>query len=107
MSIGRAAAPPDWVDHLWQSRVLPTRTAEASYPTRPEWSSDGESMWMRLSKFSLFNRLPLHALAALITVRSDEASSDGVDLRRADRFVPSRLSSILGIPEASALDGFC
>ena len=54
-----------------------------------------------------FNRLPLHALAALIAVRSNEASSDGVDLRRADRFVPPRLSSILEIPEASALEGFC
>lgn len=62
---------------------------------------------MRLSKFSLFNRLPLNALAALIAVRSNEAPSDGVDLLRADRFVLPRLCSILGIPEASALEGFC
>ncbi|WP_429559508.1 hypothetical protein [Paraburkholderia youngii] len=82
-------------------------SGQAHFTTRPEWSSDGETMWMRLSKFSLFNRLTQHALAALIAVRSDDASSDGVDLRRADRFVLSRLSSILQIPEASALKGFC
>ncbi|WP_143751041.1 hypothetical protein [Burkholderia sp. HI2714] len=107
MNISRAAAPPDWNGHCWPSLVLPTRTTPARYTTRPEWSSDGESMWMRLSKFSLFNRLSLHALVGLVTVRSDEACSTGVDLRRADPFVPSRLSSILEIPEASALDGFC
>ena len=107
MNTSRGAAPPDLAGNFWQSLVLPTCTTPASYTTRPEWSSDGESMWMRLSKFSLFNRLSLHALAALIAVRSGEASSEGVDLRRADRFVPSRLSSILQIPEASALEGFC
>lgn len=107
MSIGRATPPPDWIDNRWQSRVLPTRTTPASYTTRPEWSSDGESMWMRLSKFSLFNRLSLHALAGLVAVRADEAFSAGVDVRRADRFVPARLTRILEIPEASTRDGFC
>jgi hypothetical protein len=107
MNTSRAAVPPDWTGNVWQSLVLPTCTTPASYTTRPEWSSDGESMWMRLSKFSLFNRLSLHALAGLIAVRSDEAFSAGTDLRRADRFVPSRLARILEIPEASALEGFC
>ena len=77
------------------------------YTSRPEWSSDGDSMWMRLPKFSMFNRPSLHALVALIAARSDEASSDGVHLRRADRFALSRLSSILEHPEASAIEGFC
>jgi len=76
------------------------------YTSRPEWSSDGDSMWMRLPKFSMFNRPSLHALVALIAARSDEASSDGVHLRRADRFALSRLSSILEHPEASAIEGF-
>jgi hypothetical protein len=107
MSIARATAPPDWTDNFWPSLVLPTHTIPASYTTRPEWSSDGESVWMRLSKFSLFNRLSLHALAGLIAIRSDEAFSAGMDLRRADRFVPSRLSSVLEIPLASAREGFC
>ncbi|MFX1767835.1 hypothetical protein PWP93_35730 [Paraburkholderia sp. A1RI-2L] len=107
MNTSRDAVPPDLPGDFWQSLVLQTCSTPASYTTRPDWSSDGESMWMRLSKFSLFNRLSLHALAALIAVRTDEASSEGVDLRRADRFVPSRLSSILQIPEASALEGFC
>src|SRR5262249_22207140 len=107
MNTSRGTVSPNLAGNFWQSLVLSTRTTPASYTTRPEWSSDGESMWMRLSKFSLFNRLPLNALAALIAVRSNEASSDGLDLRRADRFVLPQLSSILEIPEASALEGFC
>jgi len=102
-----AAIPPDWSDPPWQPLVLPTRTVPARYTTRPEWSSDGESMWMRLSKFSLLNRLSLHALASLVAVRADEACCAGVDLRRADRFVPSQLCRLLEIAQAAALDGFC
>jgi hypothetical protein len=102
-----AAIPPDWSDHAWQPLVLSTRIVPARYTTRPEWSCDGESMWMRLSKFSLFNRLSLHALVVLVTVRSDEAPYAGVDLRRADRFVLTRLASLLEIAHVAALDGFC
>ena len=102
-----ASIPPEWSDHAWQPLVLPTRIVPARYTTRPEWSSDGESMWMRLSKFSLFNRLSLHALVVLVTVRSDEAPYAGVDLRRADRFVLTRLASLLEIAHVAALDGFC
>ncbi|WP_320533908.1 hypothetical protein [Robbsia andropogonis] len=101
------AIPPDWSDHAWQPLVLPTHIDQARYTTRPDWSSDGESMWMRVSKFSLFNRLPLHALASLVAVRASEASSGGVDFRRADRFVPSRLCSLLEIAEAAVPNGFC
>jgi hypothetical protein len=64
-------------------------------------------MWMRLSKFSLCNRLSVHALANLIAVRPDEALSDGVDLRRADRFVLDKISSLLEISDASTRMGFC
>lgn len=98
-----AATPPDWWDHFWQPLVLPTRTVTARYTARPEWSSDGESIWMRLSKFSLFNRLSLHALSILVAIRADEA----VDLRRADQFALSQLASLLDITQAAALDGFC
>ena len=66
MNISRDAVPPDLPVNFWQSLVLQTCTTPASYTTCPEWNSDGESMWMRLSKFSLFDRLTLHALAALI-----------------------------------------
>lgn len=100
-----AAVSPDLGSQFWQPLVLPTRTVPARYTTRPEWSSDNESMWMRLSKFSLLNRLSLHALAGLVAARSDEARSGGVDLRCADRFVLFQLASLLKIPQA--LDGFC
>ncbi|MDB0543488.1 hypothetical protein LBW62_19855 [Ralstonia solanacearum] len=102
-----AAIPPDWGDHSWRPLVLSTRTAAARYTTRPEWSSDGESMWMRLSKFSLCNRLSLRALASLVAAQSDETGCASVDLRHADRFALSRLASLLEIPHAAALAGFC
>jgi hypothetical protein len=33
---------------LWQAKGI----AEARFTSRPEWSTAGESMWTRLSKFS-------------------------------------------------------
>ncbi|KIG11167.1 hypothetical protein BurMR1_1827 [Burkholderia sp. MR1] len=88
--------------------VLPVCTASAPrYTARPEWSSPGESMWMRLSKFSLYNRLSVHSLARLIAVRPDEALADGVDLRRADRFVIDKLADVLETSDGSARAGFC
>ncbi|MEM5373191.1 hypothetical protein V4C53_45565 [Paraburkholderia azotifigens] len=101
-----ATMPSEWSAHTWQPLELPTHIVHARYTTRPEWSSDGESMWMRLSKFSLLNRLPLHALASLVAAHTSEASGAGVDLRRADRFVPARLCSVLEIAEASVQNGF-
>ncbi|WP_175972080.1 hypothetical protein [Burkholderia sp. BCC0322] len=107
MNITAVVQPTDSRGHCWQPQVLSTHTTVARYTSRPEWSSDGESMWMRLSKFSLFNRLSLHALAELVTARSGEAAPASADLRRADQFVSSRLAGLLEVPEATVLDGFC
>ncbi len=77
------------------------------YTARPEWSSVGESMWMRLSKFSLCNRLALGTLAKLFAVNHNDALGEGVDLRRADRWNEPALAQILGIDEGVVRDGFC
>ena len=53
------------------------------------------------------DRLPVHSLAHLIAVRPDEALADGVDLRRADRFVIDKLANVLEISDGSARTGFC
>ena len=44
---------------LTQVAPAPPRAPEDNwrYTARPEWSSAGESMWIRLSKFSYCNRL--------------------------------------------------
>ena len=39
------------------------------YTARPGWSSPGESLWMRLSKFSLCNRLSSAELTEVFALR--------------------------------------
>jgi hypothetical protein len=75
ITIDRLIAPPDWTDECWQPSLLRTYTDPPRYTTRPEWSSAGESMWMRLSKFSLLNRLSLYSLARLIAAQPESAFS--------------------------------
>jgi hypothetical protein len=84
-----------------------TGSAEARFTSRPEWSSAGESMWMRLSKFSLCNQLTLHELSCLVLLPSNEISTHGADLRRADRFDQERLSDLLEVSPAAVAAGFC
>ena len=84
-----------------------TGSAEARFTSRPEWSSAGESMWMRLSKFSLCNQLTLHELSCLVLLPSNEISTRGADLRRADRFDQERLSDLLEASPAAVAAGFC
>jgi hypothetical protein len=63
-------------------------------------------MWMRLSKFSLCNRLTLRELSCLV-LPPKEISACGVDLRRADRFDQDRLSKLLEVSPAAVAAGFC
>jgi len=44
------------------------RPAAWRYTARSEWSTDGESTWMRLAKFSLCNRLSVRQLMALFAL---------------------------------------
>lgn len=75
------------------------------YTARPEWSSTGESMWMRLAKFSLCNRLSVTALAALFALEGDSATS--IDLRRADRWDVEALAAVLEVCADDVRAGFC
>ena len=75
------------------------------YTARPEWSSAGESMWMRLAKFSLCNRLSVKALAALFAVEADNMI--GIDLRCAGRWNVQALASVLEISADDVRAGFC
>ncbi|MDR6412784.1 UNVERIFIED_ORG: hypothetical protein ABIC62_006118 [Burkholderia sp. 1595] len=88
---------------LWQAADM----AEARFTSRPEWSTAGESMWMRLSKFSLFNRLTLHELSNLVLLPLKEIPTNGVDLRRADRFDPARLGDLLAVSPTDVIAAFC
>ncbi len=90
---------------LWN----PADTALANYTSRPEWSSAGESKWMRLSKFSLINRLTVAELSKLILLlpAREILPTKGVDLRCADQFDPVRLEDLLQITPNDVTAAFC
>ena len=85
--------------------VTPVDADGWCYTARPEWSSAGESMWMRLAKFSLCNRLSVTALAALFAAEGESATN--VDLRRADRWNLQALTTVLEISADDVQAGFC
>ena len=86
-------------------RPVKLRDQAWRYTARPEWSSDGESMWMRLSKFSLCNRLSTAALADLFA--ADKSGTEVVDLRRANRWDLHALAAILEISADAVRVAFC
>jgi len=68
--------------------------ATSRYTTRSEWSTDGESTWMRLAKFALCNRLPVRELMALFAL--DPGHAGGLGL----------LQAVLGITASTVQRGF-
>lgn len=62
---------------------------------------------MLLSKFSWCNRLTITQLARLMATLPDEATTHGVDLRRADRLNVGALVVALGSPATSSQGAFC
>jgi hypothetical protein len=82
----------------------PPIASRPSYTTRPEWSSPGESLWMRIAKFSYCNHL---TLTDLLYVLNPEASSHNFDLRRQDGLNWASLSLALGTPENQLRQGLC
>lgn len=64
------------------------------YTARPEWSSRDESLWIRLSKFSLCNRLSVTQLRRLFTTCPDGTS---VDLLRSAGWDTDQLATVLAI----------
>lgn len=77
------------------------------YTARPEWSSSGESMWMRLSKFSYCNRLSVAELVGLFGATQPDIGVGSVDLRQADHWNTQALATILNTSADDVLSGFC
>jgi len=78
--------------------------ATSRYTTRSEWSTDGESTWMRLAKFALCNRLPVRELMALFAL--DPGHAGGLGLLQADAWDLPSLRSVLGITASTVQRGF-
>ena len=77
------------------------------YTARPRWSSAGESIWMRLSKFSLCNRVSVAELVDLFSMRDDQGNANAIDLRRIDGWNQHALASMLEIPIGFVRESFC
>jgi len=80
------------------------RPAAWRYTTRSEWSTDGESTWMRLAKFSLCNRLSVRQLMALFALEPGHAG--GLGLLQADAWDLTSLGSVLGLAASKLHRGF-
>lgn len=92
-----------------QASEPPTDRLEDSwhYTARPEWSSVGESMWMRLSKFSHCNRLSVNELTVLFGADHAGAESVARDLRQGKPWDLAAIATLLGVSGADVLHGFC
>lgn len=64
-------------------------------------------MWMRLSKFSLCNKLSCAELAFLFASDRSYHGTDGNDLRRADVWDLGALAAMLAVSVQEVLTGFC
>ena len=87
----------------------PLARSDWRYTARPEWSSTGESMWMRLAKFSLCNRMGVSELADLLSLREPigDSTASAVDLRRIGRWDQNALAFILEISLDDVRASFC
>jgi hypothetical protein len=99
------------VTQMMQTPAVAVHPHESSwrYTARPEWSSSGESIWMRLSKFSYCNRLSVIELIVLFG--SDNENSDAGfcthDLRPTSLWKLQALATIMNISTTDVQSGFC
>ena len=84
----------------------PTRE-QWRYTARPQWSSAGESLWMRLSKFSHCNQMSVAELARLFARQDDGEALTGIDLRSMTPWVSDSIASLLEISPRDVRTSFC
>ena len=82
-----------------------TLPSSMGYTTRVEWSTPGESLWMRLSKFSLYNQLTLAQLIENIFPAA--RSVNPFDLRRRDGLDLGWISRVLEVSVTHLQAGLC
>lgn len=91
----------------FDSRVRTPEREQWRYTARPEWSSTGESLWMRLSKFSHCNRMSVAELARLFARQDDRAALTGIDLRCMAAWMSEAIASRLEICADDVRASFC
>lgn len=88
-------------------RVRTPGREQWQYTARPEWSSSGESLWMRLSKFSYCNRMSVAELARLFAHQDDRETLTGIELRCMTAWAPESVASRLEISDDDVRSSFC
>lgn len=108
MTIGKVAhdVHADVATAFWQPFTIDVAEVPRSYCTRPQWSTPGESAWMRLAKFSWCNHLTLHQMMQLFA-KMPAHSLSGADVRRADRIRDTHFHETFGLPATSLQFAFC
>ncbi len=87
----------------------PLPRSDWRYTARPQWSSTGESMWMRLAKFSVCNRMGATELSDLLSLRytGTAAPDNASDLRHIGRWDQNSLADVLEISIPDVRNSFC
>ena len=88
-------------------RAQITTQSEWRYTARPRWSSAGESLWMRLSKFSFCNRMGVAELNRLFSRQDGPGILAPADLRSMGRWDPGTLTAVLEIEFCDICAAFC
>lgn len=85
----------------------PPPRSDWHYTARPRWSSTGESMWMRLAKFSVCNRMGVTELTDLLSLCDTAGSGSASDLRHIGRWDQNALAAVLEISAEDVQSSFC
>lgn len=88
-------------------RVRTPEREQWRYTARPKWSSTGESLWMRLSKFSHCNRMSVAELAILFARQDDRQVLTGIDLRCMSAWATESIALRLEISADDVRASFC
>jgi hypothetical protein len=88
-------------------RAQITTQSEWRYTARPRWSSAGESLWIRLSKFSFCNRMGVAELNRLFSRHDGSGIFSPADLRSMGRWDPGTLTTVLEIEFCDVCAAFC
>ena len=91
----------------FDTRVRTPDREQWQYTARPEWGSAGESLWMRLSKFSHCNRMSVAELARLFARQDAREALTGIDLRCMTAWATEAIASRLEISADDVRASFC
>ncbi len=97
---------PQRIRGAWQ-HPFPIDRRVWAHTVRNDWSSDEESAWIRVAKFSLYNQLFLSDLLHLFASRDTSSKPEALDLRCASTVSLTRMGRVLQVSPETLVAGFC